>query len=85
MSANLAIGGGVILAILIFIVWLARSNKKAGRQEADNERASQYAEDISAIHDMERIQDEKDKPDFGDTDTARDYLSGRVRDKNNKR
>jgi len=84
MFANLFMGGGVILAIIFFLVWWARSNKKAGRQEADNERAAEYAEDIGEIHDMERIQDEKNKGDFTDLDSAGDFVDG-LRDESDDR
>ena len=76
MSVNLIIGvaGGAL--VIWFFVWIVRRNKKFGRMEADNERAVEYAEDIGDINDMERIQDEKNKGDFTDLDSAGDFIDG---------
>lgn len=85
MSANLAIGGGVLIAVIIFIVYLMRQQKKLGSAEVENERLAQNAEAGRSINEMEKAVDEKKKPDFGDAADVDDYLSGGMRDDEHKR
>jgi len=85
MSINLGIGAGVLLVVIGVVIWIVRRNKKYGRLESESERAVEFAESIGDINDMERAIDEEDKPDFGDTDSARDYLSGGMRDEDGDR
>jgi len=84
MSINLIAGlvGG--LAVIGFVVWVVRRNKKFGRLESEHERAVDYAEATEDINDMEREIDEEDKPDFGVTDSASKYLGG-MRDRSSNR
>ena len=84
MSANLIAIGVGILVIIGFFIWIIRRNVKFGRQEADNERAVDFAEDMGDINEMRRIQDEQDKGDFTDLDDAGDFVD-RLRDEGDDR
>ncbi|NIQ00972.1 MAG: hypothetical protein GWM98_11585 [Nitrospinaceae bacterium] len=76
MTIKLGLIVGGVAGVFLFVWWVIRRNKKAGRMEADHERQVKYSETIGNINEMERLKDGEKKPDFGDPDTARGYLGG---------